>query len=739
MGAALTRAANPSRWRFAALIAVWAASVSGQETQPAGGTGTSKELEQARTILTDVNASPQVRRIGADSLLGLGTDEAFGVAIEVLLGQGDPGPKTALCEAIAGLADDATDILSEGLVDPLLQLLGSSDAALRSAAALALCRFPNPDVVSRLGALAADGDAPSVQRAGAIDALAANVDRRAVVQQLVVLLDSEDAGVAERVLAALKPASREDFGDDVERWKAWWQAKSALDDRAWLEDRVSLLREENRRIRAEADRVASRSRGRQEVLAGRLVEQLEVVYRLTPPPGQDELLAKWLGDTVVEFREAAVGLIAVGLSDGNRPSTAVRQALRSRVSDPSAAIRRHVFDVLAALTDPADAEAALQRLDQESDNTVREAIVRTLGRLGNPVAIPSLVAELSAGRGCEPCVIEAAVSLGLLGSREDADPEAVARAVGPLKARFASAGDSVRLKAALLGAMAGLGAADCSEEFLSNLEATEPDLLLPALEGVRSIGDASRVDRILALTASNDARVRRRAIEALVVLGGDEAHLETLVNRLSPSVEPNDGVRQAAWEGFGAIVSRQSIASRLTWAERLKDLPEREELFLAELIGDLSQIQPVPAELALARRRLAEVFDSQSRFAESFGVWRDLWQSMSAEGTADSREVGLAYLAAMLQAGRYEGLAELVPALTSAARAGAGGEVEKLLADHLEQVNGANDDQRLQAYLIGLERLDVGLFGAALRQAMDRARTRIASPSTSGLQAPVEG
>ena len=636
------------------LIVVAGAAVSSlavQDTQPASETGLARALEQCRTLITDTRAGPDVRRIGAERLLELNAAAAIDLAIDILQTNGDPLPRVAVCQAVTAIGTRDPGLLSERLVPPLLDSLGAPDATVRSTAAVALSSFPDGQVARELGELAADTEAPVLQRLAAVDALAPIVDRRQVVHQLIRLLDSESAEVRTRVLAALRPASGVDYGPDVDRWKQWWQDKAALDDRQWLADRVGLLRQRNRDLQETTSRRVAATEQRLQQLSRRLLDELEVVYRLTPPPQREDLLVRWLGDPLVEARQAAVSRIAANISDGNPPPEAVRATLRERFSDESPEVRRRVFDVIAALTDPNDAEAVCSRLEHETVPTVREGILRTMGRLQNPIAIGPLTAELGDPNATDGCLIEAAASLGRLGGGSAADPAAIAAAIEPLKQRFATTSpDALRLRASLLEAMAGIGAAEFTEEFLANLDADQPRLLLPAIAGVTTVRDGSRIDRIFALASSNDARVRCRAFEALGVLGGAPAHLEATVSRLSPATEPSEAVRQAAWGAFCSILQGRPVQVRLEWAARLKDFPEREEAYLKDLTADLAGLQPPPAELDAARRQLAELYDAQGRFAESFPLWRDLWQSYVQAGGRGRRPVlsaGHAALAAV--------------------------------------------------------------------------------------------
>ena len=83
------------------LLALLAATPTlGQQTQPSLTPEQLAELDRARTIITDLNASAEVRRFGAEDLFRLGYPAATDLAIEILCGEADPSPRVAVCQAV---------------------------------------------------------------------------------------------------------------------------------------------------------------------------------------------------------------------------------------------------------------------------------------------------------------------------------------------------------------------------------------------------------------------------------------------------------------------------------------------------------------------------------------------------------------------------------------------------------------------------------------------------------------
>ncbi len=692
-----------------------------QDTQPALDSELPRRLEWARVVITDTGASPEARRVAAEALLEIDQQVATDLAIELLQTNGDPRPRIAVCEAVSAVAGRNPDLLDERLVAPLLELLGEANDSLRSGAATALAGFPNGQVATELGELAATPDAPLPQRLTAVDALGQIVDRRQVVQQLISLLDSESDDVRERVFAALKPAAGRDCGTDVDCWERWWQEKSALGPADWWRDRAELFKQRNRELQDSAARQRESSEQRLDALSRRLHTELEAIYRLTPLPQREGLLVAWLNDPLEIYRAAALARVAADLSDGNKPPDGVRTTLAARLADESPVVRRRVLEVVAVLGDRSFSEHVRARLNHENAPEVREALLYTLGRLQDPAAFAPLIAELGAPTATPGCVVETASSLSLLAAQGNVADDDLLAAVGPLKERLAATpADAVRVRAALLGAMASIGAPDFTDEFLANLDGDNPDLLLAALDGVKRVGDSTRIDRIAALAAHGDARVRRRVFDALAALGGPE-HLEALVQRLGPSAEPNEAVRQAAWVAFCAILADQAPDVRLQWAGRLAEVPERETEYLETLTKDLSSRQTPVEELNFARRRLATLYDGQRRQAESLPLWRELWVGRGTSNSDEAGAIGLGYVQAMLAAGRYENLAEVVPELRK--DTGRAQQVEDFLLAHLEHLRATGTEALCQAYLEALSRLPADSLSAGFREALSVAQS----------------
>ncbi len=601
----------------------------------------------------------------AEALLRLDLPHRIDLAIELLA----PGKAPlAIAEAVATVGQREPEHLNGRLVEPLLGLLGSDDPFLSAGAATALAAFRDAGVVTRLGTLAGNAAQPIQQRLAAVDALALNSERRDVVGELIELLSSSEPAVVSRVVESLQSVSRVDYRRDVEAWRVWWDAKEQLTDADWLRDRLDLAVRQNQSLRTELNGWRKRHETTHAVTSERIAVLLRQVYQLSPQQARDALLRQWLADDLEAYRLGAMRLVREQVSEGKPPGDEVRRAIMDCFSDPSAPVRTAALQIIGGLQVPADAPEVLRLLISENDPIARQTALRVLGRLGNPVALESLIAEIGAPDTPTDCVREAAIALGVLYSAAKVDSASVKTAIEPLRSRFsAAAADDVRLKEALLSAMAQIGEPAFAPEFDAYLSSEWPELVLAAIRGIEVIGATDQLDRLMAHLSHADARVRQLACIAVGKLGSEPAHLEALVGRLNPDVEVNEGVRDAAWASFRVLLNKQKSTDRPHWISRLSHRPDRQIALYEELIAKLAASGNGGGEtLNEARRDLADVLLSQSRFAEAFPHVQELWRASESGEPATRRVAGLNLVRAGMGGERLDRVRALIESVCGA-------------------------------------------------------------------------
>jgi len=667
-----------------------------------------KQLNTCRAGVLDANARDADRRRWAELLFTYETPESIELVVDLLSPKHAPAVRRTVCEVLGETVRADASRGVPAFVPPLLELLGAQQPALRSAAAGTLAEFPPAKLAPQLGAIAADDEAPVPMRLAAIDALGRNMHVREVVAQLVALLSSASPEVRGSVVEHLEPASVETFGEDVERWQAWWSLNEALTDEQWLERQVEIYRQ---RARALSEEFASfrRRMVRERDSTVSYVRTLQSeLFRALPPEQRRAKLVEWLGTTIGIVRLTALDLIKSRIADeGQSPDGAVLRALVRVLLEGDDAEQRAALLIVQNVHDPAVVEAVLSRLEAEADPTMRLGLLTALGRMRDPAAIPALVAELERPQATPAMVREAAAALGRIAQRVE-EMQTMQAAVEPLQRRFEQAdADDTALRAALLSAMAGTGDRSFAPIYSEALNSDHPRLLQPAIRGLRSIGDRTRLPRIRDLTGNNDPLVRLDAIMAVAELGRDAEDLQSLLIRLNPSIESNELAREAAWAGFREYMSRRSLSERIDAAQRLRDTPNLEVRYLSELAETIATTGADPAELQRVRDRLATVLVGLGRYADGAGQYRLLFQRKVDRGEGSAVGVGLRWLDATLRADPVVELADVVERVAASAKSET--DLDRLIDTVVRYVEGldvASDPARARRVAVELNEVD---------------------------------
>lgn len=135
----------------------------------------------------------------------------------------DQGEETFLREAAYALLAFGTDAVGQKLALPRTAPdLESADAATRLAAAQALSKTTGHET-ARLALIPLADTDPAVRTAAA-EAMGRSGEIMAVTH-LIPALEDPEATVRAAALAALERLTRQRFGDDAGRWRAWWTEK----------------------------------------------------------------------------------------------------------------------------------------------------------------------------------------------------------------------------------------------------------------------------------------------------------------------------------------------------------------------------------------------------------------------------------------------------------------------------------------------------------------------------------
>lgn len=685
--------------------------LNAQTTPPAAEVNTQQDdLQRFRHIIATPTNDLTSRRLMANELVRDDLPERLNLIAELLSQPHDTGTPGVLAYAIADVGAQDRSRLDEGMIEPLLQLLASDNADLRKQASGALAIFPVADVAPRLSALANDSSRPIVQRHEAIDTLSIKVTKREVVGELIKLLRSDTPSVIQRALQALKDASREDYGSDIDGWDAWWQRKLNLSEAEWLRDRLDLVERRSRKLRDEI-RQLNDDRTREARIRFQLSgDFMAKVFQLTQDSKREALTIEWLAHSVPDVRIHTLDMIRKQITEGNIPSEAVHAAVSQCLSHPNAKVRTTALEVVGTMKNPNDASLVLSLLNGETDQQLRATILRTLGRLENPVAIDALIAELNHPNAIRECVLEAARAIGVVGARGRVDTAVITPAIEPLRRHFTSAQtDDIPFKETFLLAMANIGAPETTTEFVTHLASESTELVLAAIRGIIVSQSAANIDRVADRLAHPDPRVRQLAVDAVGELGEKPEHLRALMSRLNPDEEPNESIRSAAFQSFRKALNRQPSAEKLDWVEKLTGQSDHQVTILNDYLTEWGTNGAGPELVNKARTLLKDILLAANRQSEAADVLQKMYDASLANERNGLFEIGIELLQLRLDLKQYEKSAELLISLAPQTDDSQKEQIRALLQKHASNVV---DNKAKTSFTTQLSALPPDLLGS---------------------------
>ncbi len=723
------QAGTPGADQSAATQPAAAEPAAAEPAAPDPATELQRLLNQHRAAITNAELGVEARRQAAAFLVGGDMFPAKVEIISALLGDDDPQVRQLVATSLVAQAPNYERGPAAEFVDPLLAMLRSETADSRTIAAQALAFYRNEEVTRKIGDLAR-GTAAVSARLAAIDALAPNFDRRDVAEELVLLLDCGVDELVARIVAVLESATGESYGLDVGRWKDWWAGKARLDPAEWATYRVRYYRERARQVDAELKRL-------REQTAGRLKEFQRDAFRALPRDqreARDARLTEWLADPLPEIRSGTLSIVTVLVGDeGYRPTGAVLAGLVKLMSDSNVDIRLNAVRILQNIQDPTIVAAVLGRLKDERHPPVRHALLRALGAIGGVESVNSLVAEIQPSATDRESVTEAAAALGQLASRLDGQHDFAAAADALTLFYGLASPQETALRAAILRGMAGVGDDAFAPYFSSGLDSDQAAVLKPAIRGLIEIQDGSRLARLRDLAATHaDGLVRAAAVEAVGRFGRDAADLDLLLGRLSPSTEPSEQVRTAAWEGFVRMLSSRSLTDQLAAVDRLRDQPALKIRYLSALEDTLVARNGGGGDLDTVRDRLATELIAAGEAADAVDLLRDLHKSLAGKNDARAMDVGLRLIQVALESSLDGVLPDVLQevAVTAGGNPDSAGKIVAKVGGYLDAAAGNGERDRCVALVALLRGSGPESLGPGWAEMLDAMTARLSQPHT---------
>jgi HEAT repeat protein len=504
--------------------------------------------------------------------------------------------------------------------DELLTALMCGQPTYRQNAAAVLAEMMDGNVLQRLEFLLEDRKADIAVRQAALWTLG----RCGRKQAAGILLEqlSHDQDAIRRVAAeALAELTGRNYGNDVVRWREWWDEHKDMSNERWLEERMDFQGSRLRRLESELERSKSQ-----------IVRLQEQLYARLP-------LADRLGHVLglVDHEDASIRSLAIRWSTELLPATdmvgqcALTDLLLRFSHDGTPEVQRAAVLALGKVHDSRAFDRLLLLLEN-GPPSVRAASARSLAQQarGNTpdakarqrIIVPVLRNALKDT--ALEVVVEAAEDLGSLGV-----PEA-----GPVLTdllRHPSA--PVRQAASLaLERMADLSLLD------GLLQALDDPVITVRFRLVGAIGHAvgegrglseeqrthvlERLERVLMRDA--DPGVRSRAASVLGACGTPDL-LQVLWRRLAPTEDSR--VQEKAWTAFLDILARAGDANLvLEWEQTLareNQQPRRLQL-LTEICTRWQKREETRLALTAVQELLVPAQLDQGKWAAAFPHVRDL-------------------------------------------------------------------------------------------------------------------
>lgn len=366
------------------------------------------EVTVALRRLTEADLGPDERRAAALVLLSQDSRDAERALAAALAVPAGPAVWRAVAQAVALHPQDPPRSLAKALV----ARLGGPDPQAEADLAEALGRFGNGKLTKTLIKLATNPAVGIEMRRGAILALGhRRTQNVADVLLALINLDQPEA-VQDTAFDGLESLTGlDEFGHDREAWMRWWSGA-----RRWSADKW------HDRLMQNLTRRAAVHRARLRQTVDRLVESQRAFYRTSTAEDQPAVMAYMLKDTEEPIRQLALDLARQRLEDDLPFDVPLRDAVRSRLVDRSAQLRREAALLLRDLPDEPAADLVALRLagGHEPSVSVLRAYLLMMARLPRREAVEPALSFLAEDnlRGEAAAALAAAVDRGLLNLKQ---------------------------------------------------------------------------------------------------------------------------------------------------------------------------------------------------------------------------------------------------------------------------------------------------------------------------------
>ena len=462
--------------------------------------------------------------------------------------------------------------------------------------------------------IARTDETPAMLRQSAIAALVHRPERMTLETLVRVQTESPAAlsTLAGRTLVQLTQQAI--APDDRAGWAAWWQRVSVLPADELSRDIAaaqSTLAGNRRLINDDARR------------AVRLLMQDQL--RQTDEAGRSGLLETWLQSPMQSVRLFATRMALDEFRAGNRPTDAIRQLIRQRLSDESPDVRQRAAETIDALNDADSLEPLLLQAAIETNWDARLAQIQALRPLRSEKSVDVLLPMLT-----DPSpAIRQRVAATLVDSANESQRQEVARSLVTL---YRDVDPASPERTALLEAMAALPQSSLEPIFRELLTAAVRDnrTVTPlqiqlALRGLALSGnDQSSELAVEFLAPQYDAATRIAAVRTIGATAGRSLEIRTqlLEGRLIATREPDSAVRDVVWQTLLTMMPKLSDQQLLLRLSTFQSDPAK-QLEVFRILAARAEANGQLPSLANFRDQMAELLlEKLNQPAEAATLYR---------------------------------------------------------------------------------------------------------------------
>jgi HEAT repeat protein len=583
----------------------------GQDTQPTSTVASTQKssIEGYLKILKSSDSSFESRLIAARALMDVSSDELVTILSDSRL----PNAQLAIVQVIAE-RDEPADNFKE----PLVNLLIGGDPSVQKAVPNALGRYRDRPLVDRLKEEASQANRLPKERLPIIEALG-KIGSKYAAEALIQLMkaSAEDPNSQNELQVAcaksLFEVTGEDYGPNIAMWEDWWQKNQSKTLTQWLR---SLL-----------DRREAEKRD----LADRLVRTEKVLIKMAIEGfGQSQIdpkgkIQEYLSSDLPALRSAALKIIG-GAIRYNPTPPALQPDVRKLISDPDANVRRECAVVLRDSNDVAAVSELLVQLDKETDLSVKQELLISLGQLGGYEQLSKIIQCLD---GPEPVALGAsgAIEKVFVANGKADIPEGVrTQVVETILKRYPQA--TGKLKQNLLRDMAIIADKRFQREFEAVMATDDRALKLDAIRGLLNLNDPTLWEMILNYSDDLANGVRKEIATRLDELTWDPRAVGKMLDRTNPNVEKDPEVRQAAESTIVRMIKHWPLSEQLQWVQSLSHANHVGAEYRRRLVND---------ELAVELKDSLPTLNPQSR-SDVLATYGYLWLLLQPPATDKALE-----------------------------------------------------------------------------------------------------